>query len=353
MLLAHWERRADSRAAWMPGSKNAIRMLMIATTTNSSTSVKPRRIFPLLISHLLCLETRYQRIHRELTSRLLRRDAKIAPGSRSTNHGWGVLRAAGRGVSRASLSTGNRFAARRENGRGNAASAWGNRPTLRPDFVVGFPPLFDLHAVSSSCKSAGRLPGARLAPVWRPSGAAWDCGRFPERSDYCDARESLMWAQRISGQLRVRKVLSKLHRLLTLCTSRPHIERDNDTFKRRRRPCAAVRDHARPLDRRIVMEMTMQDRLGRAQRPGVTLVELLTVVAIISLLMAMLMPALTGPENRAAASTASTICGSSASACKATPSGTPAPFVGSLRLAAGRLCHRDGLGCRPGALGNS
>jgi hypothetical protein len=63
MLLAQLERRAASRADWIAGISNPIKIPMIATTTNSSTSVKPRRapvvadMFLtsrfLIISHLL------------------------------------------------------------------------------------------------------------------------------------------------------------------------------------------------------------------------------------------------------------------------------------------------------------
>jgi hypothetical protein len=42
-LLLHWLRRADSRAAWTAGNSKAIRMPIMAITTNNSTSVKPRR----------------------------------------------------------------------------------------------------------------------------------------------------------------------------------------------------------------------------------------------------------------------------------------------------------------------
>jgi hypothetical protein len=40
--FAHCVRRAASRAAWTAGNKIAIRIPMIAMTTNSSTSVNPR-----------------------------------------------------------------------------------------------------------------------------------------------------------------------------------------------------------------------------------------------------------------------------------------------------------------------
>ena len=46
----HWARRAASRAAWIAGSSKAMRMAMMAMTTNNSMSVKPRRVrmrFPL------------------------------------------------------------------------------------------------------------------------------------------------------------------------------------------------------------------------------------------------------------------------------------------------------------------
>ena len=39
----HWMRRAASRAAWTAGSKRAIKTAMMAMTTSSSISVKPRR----------------------------------------------------------------------------------------------------------------------------------------------------------------------------------------------------------------------------------------------------------------------------------------------------------------------
>src|ERR1700685_4478422 len=42
-LLRHCVRRAASRAAWTAGSNRAIRIAMIAITTNSSISVKPAR----------------------------------------------------------------------------------------------------------------------------------------------------------------------------------------------------------------------------------------------------------------------------------------------------------------------
>src|SRR4051794_16133871 len=41
----HWARRAASRPAWTAGNKRAIRTPMMAMTTNSSISVKPRRVF--------------------------------------------------------------------------------------------------------------------------------------------------------------------------------------------------------------------------------------------------------------------------------------------------------------------
>ena len=43
MLLTHWARRAASRAACTAGSNRAISTAMIAMTTRSSISVKPRR----------------------------------------------------------------------------------------------------------------------------------------------------------------------------------------------------------------------------------------------------------------------------------------------------------------------
>src|SRR5215467_6105483 len=43
MLLVHWARRAASRAACTAGNKSAINTAMIAITTRSSISVKPRR----------------------------------------------------------------------------------------------------------------------------------------------------------------------------------------------------------------------------------------------------------------------------------------------------------------------
>src|SRR5262249_57051114 len=42
MLLAHCIRRAASRAAWTAGKSSAISTAMIAMTTSSSISVKPR-----------------------------------------------------------------------------------------------------------------------------------------------------------------------------------------------------------------------------------------------------------------------------------------------------------------------
>src|SRR5579883_1143381 len=42
-LLTHCARRAASRAAWTAGKSRAINTAMIAITTNSSISVKPRR----------------------------------------------------------------------------------------------------------------------------------------------------------------------------------------------------------------------------------------------------------------------------------------------------------------------
>ena len=41
-LLTHWARRAASRAACTAGNNNEIKMPMMAITTKSSTSVKPR-----------------------------------------------------------------------------------------------------------------------------------------------------------------------------------------------------------------------------------------------------------------------------------------------------------------------
>src|SRR5947209_3422282 len=41
-LLTHWVRRAASRAAWTAGRSRAIRTAMMAITTRSSISVKPR-----------------------------------------------------------------------------------------------------------------------------------------------------------------------------------------------------------------------------------------------------------------------------------------------------------------------
>jgi hypothetical protein len=43
-LFVHWLRRAASRAACTAGSNRAIKMPMIAITTNNSTSVNPRRL---------------------------------------------------------------------------------------------------------------------------------------------------------------------------------------------------------------------------------------------------------------------------------------------------------------------
>src|SRR5579871_3634156 len=43
-LLTHCARRAASRAAWTAGRSSAIRTAMIAITTSSSISVKPRRL---------------------------------------------------------------------------------------------------------------------------------------------------------------------------------------------------------------------------------------------------------------------------------------------------------------------
>src|SRR4051794_2295688 len=45
MLLVHWARRAASRAACTAGNSRAIRTAMMAITTSSSISVKPRRNF--------------------------------------------------------------------------------------------------------------------------------------------------------------------------------------------------------------------------------------------------------------------------------------------------------------------
>src|SRR5262245_10242461 len=42
MLLVHWARRAASRADWTAGSRREMRTAMIAMTTRSSMSVKPR-----------------------------------------------------------------------------------------------------------------------------------------------------------------------------------------------------------------------------------------------------------------------------------------------------------------------
>src|SRR5262245_40077558 len=42
-LLTHWVRAAASRTFWTAGKSRPIRMAMIAITTNSSISVKPRR----------------------------------------------------------------------------------------------------------------------------------------------------------------------------------------------------------------------------------------------------------------------------------------------------------------------
>src|SRR5580704_1448550 len=42
-LLRHCVRRAASRAAWTAGSNNAMRIAIIAITTNSSIRVKPAR----------------------------------------------------------------------------------------------------------------------------------------------------------------------------------------------------------------------------------------------------------------------------------------------------------------------
>src|SRR5262249_40475334 len=42
MLLTHWARRAASRAACTAGRSRAIRTAMMAITTSSSISVKPR-----------------------------------------------------------------------------------------------------------------------------------------------------------------------------------------------------------------------------------------------------------------------------------------------------------------------
>ena len=41
-LFEHWARRAASRALWTAGNSSAARMAMMAITTNSSISVKPR-----------------------------------------------------------------------------------------------------------------------------------------------------------------------------------------------------------------------------------------------------------------------------------------------------------------------
>src|SRR5215468_36905 len=43
-LFVHWARRAASRAAWTAGRSKAIKTAMIAMTTRSSISVKPRRL---------------------------------------------------------------------------------------------------------------------------------------------------------------------------------------------------------------------------------------------------------------------------------------------------------------------
>src|SRR5262245_53467040 len=45
MLLAHLARREAARADWMAGNNSAMRVPMMAITTNSSTNVKPRRAF--------------------------------------------------------------------------------------------------------------------------------------------------------------------------------------------------------------------------------------------------------------------------------------------------------------------
>ena len=44
MLFVHWMRRAASRAACTAGNNRAITTAMIAITTRSSMSVKPRRV---------------------------------------------------------------------------------------------------------------------------------------------------------------------------------------------------------------------------------------------------------------------------------------------------------------------
>src|SRR5262245_32863135 len=45
MLLAHLARREAARADWMAGNNSAMRVPMMAITTNNSTNVKPRRAF--------------------------------------------------------------------------------------------------------------------------------------------------------------------------------------------------------------------------------------------------------------------------------------------------------------------
>src|SRR5271166_3981545 len=42
MLFVHWARRAASRAAWTAGKRSEINTAMMAMTTRSSISVKPR-----------------------------------------------------------------------------------------------------------------------------------------------------------------------------------------------------------------------------------------------------------------------------------------------------------------------
>src|SRR4051812_18999869 len=55
-LLTHCARRAASRADWIAGSNNATRIPIMAMTTSSSTSVKPRwflfMVGALLFMHL-------------------------------------------------------------------------------------------------------------------------------------------------------------------------------------------------------------------------------------------------------------------------------------------------------------
>src|SRR3954451_19303169 len=52
MLFVHWALRADSRAACTAGKSRPIRTAMIAITTKSSMSVKPRLRIVQLLAHL-------------------------------------------------------------------------------------------------------------------------------------------------------------------------------------------------------------------------------------------------------------------------------------------------------------